>query len=76
MYATNCPGASSMILECFIPTVKAFSGIGYTDIVGKVDVNDVINRMVNLTRPSINKYDTKVSCITDYHLLVQNIYLF
>lgn len=60
MFATNFPNASNMILDCFISTLNAFSRGGFREVVGKVDINDVANLMINLTRPSVNKYDTKV----------------
>uniref|UniRef100_A0A1B6DYJ7 Nuclear condensin complex subunit 3 C-terminal domain-containing protein n=1 Tax=Clastoptera arizonana TaxID=38151 RepID=A0A1B6DYJ7_9HEMI len=59
LFATCCPHAPQMFLECFLYTIKVFLDQDYKNDIERVDVAEVANLMINLSRPSINKNNKK-----------------
>uniref|UniRef100_A0A1B6GC29 Nuclear condensin complex subunit 3 C-terminal domain-containing protein n=1 Tax=Cuerna arida TaxID=1464854 RepID=A0A1B6GC29_9HEMI len=55
MFATSCSHAPQLLLQAFLPTIKKFFALDFTDPLAEIDVETVANLMVDLTRPNINK---------------------
>ncbi|KAG8284843.1 hypothetical protein J6590_093703 [Homalodisca vitripennis] len=68
MFATSCSHAPQLLLQAFLPTIKKFFALDFTDPLAEIDVETVANLMVDLTRPNINKRAPKRDWELHYRL--------
>ncbi|XP_028974039.2 condensin complex subunit 3 isoform X2 [Esox lucius] len=68
LYARESRSHQECVEECFVPTLRTLLNAPATSPLAEVDVTNVAELLVELTRPSalINRADTQEVCVHDY----------
>lgn len=63
LYASQCPRSQETLEQAFMPTLRTLMQAPVTSPLTQIDKESVSRLLLNLTRPGINKYHSKMSHI-------------